>query len=374
MPSKRLPLFEETRSTILQRFSSWRQLVPRLNSLRLEPGNYLQVAVMASATPLEELLQSTHSVRRISSNDTTGRYSLSARAHVDSPESIKGEFLLLRTEFEDVTLALFIEPLRFWKFGLRPVLDCLYPKAVSPFYTQLELHSLLKNIQQVSEGDRVRILRLSSRERLVHKTARKRYASILQWTDAELENAFHDAKADNVWFRSVAFEIVHLEDKRLVSSNSHALLSKYGYFYCDSNFELFNSAIVLPMVTLAHERFQFLSKRDRRSTPQNDPKPVRIKYDTEIFASVDQIRKLVEAMKKFRKGTCSVLHGNPYMHVSVVDNIDNSSADVWVVGSNDIIIVPQIKTSQGALKRIINHIFEHFQEGKLSEYTLSPNL
>jgi len=81
----------------------------------------------------------------------------------------------------------------------------------------------------------------------------------------------------------------------------------------------------------------------------------------------------VEALGRFPHGTCTILHANPYVHLSVVDNLDYSSADVWVVAQNQILIVPQLKASAAGLKRIVNHIFEHFREGKLSEYQGQEN-
>ena len=76
----------------------------------------------------------------------------------------------------------------------------------------------------------------------------------------------------------------------------------------------------------------------------------------------------MDALGRFGHGTCTVLHGNPYVHLSIVDNLDYSSADVWVVSQNQILIVPQLTASAAGLKRIVNHIFEHFREGQLSEY------
>ena len=99
------------------------------------------------------------------------------------------------------------------------------------------------------------------------------------------------------------------------------------------------------MIDIGHERLVFFSNRDRRATDFQGPRPIKIQYDTEVFSSVDHTKKLLQVMKRFKHGTCSVLHANPYLHVSMVDNYDNSSADVWVLAKNEVLIVPQIKTS-----------------------------
>jgi len=53
-----------------------------------------------------------------------------------------------------------------------------------------------------------------------------------------------------------------------------------------------------------------------------------VQYDSEVFSNVQQIGKLLEALKRFKHGSCSVLHGNPYLHVSMLDNYDYSAAEV----------------------------------------------
>ena len=121
------------------------------------------------------------------------------------------------------------------------------------------------------------------------------------------------------------------------------------------------------MMEYGENRLTFLQGRTRNETTNFIPKPVKIEYDSEVFSNVQQIAKLLEALKRFKHGSCSVLHGNPYLHVSMLDNYDYSAADVWVLDKNEVLIVPQIRTSEAALKRIISHIFENFREGKLGE-------
>jgi len=41
------------------------------------------------------------------------------------------------------------------------------------------------------------------------------------------------------------------------------------------------------------------------------------------------------------------------LHVSVVDNKDYSTVEVWVLSPKQILIVPQVRTSENALKRIV---------------------
>jgi hypothetical protein len=48
-----------------------------------------------------------------------------------------------------------------------------------------------------------------------------------------------------------------------------------------------------------------------------------------------------------------------------------SAADLWVLKNDEILLVPQIKASEAALKKVVNYIFEEWREGSVSSPT--PN-
>ena len=183
-----------------------------------------------------------------------------------------------------------------------------------------------------------------------------------------LESAFAEARERNDWFRSVSFDIVSEKEGRLHSTNVQGKLSKYAHFACNGRFDLFERVLLRRMVQLGAERLKFFSNRDRHNSRQHAAAPLWIQYPGDVFQSRDQAKRLIAAMQKFKHGTCTVLHGNPYVHLTMVDNKDFSSADLWVLSKDQILLVPQIRSSAAALKRIVNHIFENFREGKISEY------
>jgi len=350
-------------------------MVERLDALEPEQQQVLQICVVVSKTSITDVFS--RILRSGRGNFTLTEAELApAQSDISQfrihrklgrkfPRSLEGEFLVAPTEYADTFLLVWIEPARFWHDVMAPFVDGLYPTLVRPFYTQPEMHQFLKNVQNA--GRSVRILRLSSRERLRLPGSRKRYASDLRWTDIDIESAFKGAHQLNMWFKSIAFELVRHVEERLVSEDIKATISKNGYVNCTRSFSLFFRSIVEPMVRIGHDRLTFFGNRDRRATSFAGPRPVKIRYDTDIFNTAEQTKKLLEAMKRFKHGTCSVLHANPYLHVSVVDNYDNSSADVWVLAKSEILIVPQIKTSDAALERVVNHIFEHFREGTIAK-------
>jgi hypothetical protein len=374
MKRRPMPLFEETSRTIFQRLDNWSSIVERLADLRLKNREVIQLAIVGSRQKLPELLASKRespvtSIKLVKTSEHLWLFRFTRKFGGVKPQNISGEFLIVRHEQPNMYIVLFIAEARVWRDGILPLLDSLYPKAVRPFLTQKELHTLIRNVQTAIRGqqNRLRILELSSKKRLTG-VARKRFQSVREWTDADVDSVFEEAREQNVWFQRVGFEVVAEKSGRISSTGIRGKLSKYGYFRCNGQFDLFERVLVEELLRFSAERLQFFSERDRVSTADHTPRPVQISYESEIFKSSKETKRLVESLRRFRHGTCTMLHANPYIHLSLVDNIDYSSADVWVLSQNQILIVPQMRASSAALKRIVNHIFEYFREGTISEF------
>jgi hypothetical protein len=373
-------LFDETKFSVFAGDKGLLSLLNRLDRVALEGKQQVQVCLIASKAPILQVLREMEirASERITLKETTdgtpatapgnvASFSLKRRYGVKERKSVSGDFLVLGDVRGNMNLLVFIEPLVFWHEGLSPLLDAAYPRLVRPFFTQTEMHQFVRNIQTALPDHRVQVLRTSSRERLKAGEARKKYASQVKWTDSDAGTVFREAAANNEWFRNICFELVFPKDGRLTSDNTFGTISKYGYFSCTRRFDLFYHNVIEPMMEYGEARLTFLQGRTRTEKTDFIPRPVKIQYDSEVFSNVQQIGKLLEALKRFKHGSCSVLHGNPYLHVSMLDNYDYSAADVWVLNKNEVLIVPQIRTSEAALKRLIGHIFENFREGKLGE-------
>jgi hypothetical protein len=370
-------LFNETKFSVFSGRKDLPTLLDRLDRVFLDGKQQVQVCVTASKLPILQVLRGMAglaseriTLKEIEPEENSASivaFSLKRRYGLKERKAVSGDFLVLPGVQGNMNLLLWIEPLVFWHEGVSRLLDSAYPRLVRPFFTQTEMHQLVRNIQVAIPTHRVRVLRTSSRERLKAGDARKKYASQVKWTDSDPDTVFRDATATNTWFRTIFFELVFLKDGQFLSDKTFGSISKYGYLSCTSRFSLFYHAVIEPMMEYGESRLTFLQGRTRNATTNFIPKPVKIQYDSDVFSNVSQIGKLLDALKRFKHGSCSVLHGNPYLHVSMLDNYDYSATGVGVLTKNEVLIVPQIRTSEAALKRIISHIFENFREGKLGE-------
>lgn len=368
MKRQSIPLFEVTSKEIFSSFDSWQGLVDRFSDLRLDTDEAVHVAVVGSRTPLSQLLKtpSLHEVKEIRRTESLSLFFHQLRGEHKKSKAASRQFLVAQTGHPFVSLVLYIGSSDYWREGVLPLIESLYPKAAFPFLTQKEMQHTLGHLQKSLCPQGIRIVEFSSKKRLPG-TARKMFQSVREWTDADLDTVFSEARDANIWFRSIKFDIVDIDNTTAISTGVRTVLSKYGYFSCRGRFEFFARTLVRQLVEMSAKKLAFFSDRDRLTNPNHDPKPIKISFDRSIFVKSEQIRKLTEVMKRFRHGTCTVLHSNPYMHVSIVDNIDYSSADVWVLSQEEIIVVPQLQASASALKRIVNHIFENFREGEISD-------
>jgi hypothetical protein len=52
----------------------------------------------------------------------------------------------------------------------------------------------------------------------------------------------------------------------------------------------------------------------------------------------------------------------------MLDYLDGSSYDVWVLATDRLVIIPQFSASMASFSRLVNHIFERIHEGKVEKY------
>lgn len=374
MKRRSFPLFEKSKKTVFQQLGDWRHLVERLEDLRLERYEAIHLAAVGSKEGLPQLLQSRYAptgLEHVGSTTGTSLFAYHRRYGLEKRRSVRGQFIVAQTAHDFIHLVLCVAGSRFWRHGVLHIIESLYPRAALPFLTQKEMHQILRHVQKAIQPRALRVLEFSSKKRLP-STARKRFQSVREWTDEDLDQVFAEAKEQNVWFRSVAFGLIAKRDGRVALTGTRAILSKYGYFSCNQEFDLFQATISRDLVEFGSSRLKFFSGRERLTTSKHAPRPLQINYERPVFRSPDELRRLVEAMRRFRHGTCTVLHANPYVHLSLVDNRDYSSADIWVLSQDQILVVPQLRASAAALKRIVNHIFENFREGEITDLQQQP--
>ena len=117
------------------------------------------------------------------------------------------------------------------------------------------------------------------------------------------------------------------------------------------------------------EKFDYLDKRERKDTSNNDTKPFILKFNESIFSTKEKISSFIDSFKKFPKCTYAVMHsGNPYLHLMMRDIKDNSSYTLKTVSYKHLMICPQIISSNSSLIRILDFISNNIFEYEIVDY------
>jgi len=117
------------------------------------------------------------------------------------------------------------------------------------------------------------------------------------------------------------------------------------------------------------EKFDYLDKRERKDTSNNDTKPFILRFNESIFSTKEKISFFIDSLTNFPKCTYAVMHsGNPYLHLMMRDIKDNSSYTLKTVNHRDLMICPQIISSNSSLIRILDFISNNIFEYEILDY------
>jgi hypothetical protein len=276
---------------------------------------------------------------------------------------ITGNFFIFKyEEFVNIYVALTFESSDFFHNELRPLLNNIYPQFLFAFIKSHSMKRLIEDFSVRNDITDIEIKRASQKLRFQEEKP----MSAVTWPNMSLIEAFNFINENNGWFKSLQFEA-----KRYDSTVTEISLDRQGRIRLDRQFIMVYDSFVRPLTVMLNDNLTLFSRRSRREVENLAPRPLAVNYVDEIFKDVSANKTFITAMSRMGKASVSVLHGNPYIQMSVTDYYDGSSFDIWVLKNNQIIIVPQLKGTIAGIKRLVNHIFDSFAEGEISNYEVA---
>lgn len=331
--------------------------------------------IVVSALPFHSLLEPRewlHSANNksrqfseIQAGDGVSLFDLSgSKWKADKPNlSQNGHFFIYdHPEYQNVHVLVTLEPSPFFEL-LRRLVESSFPKTLTTFVT----HRRFQHLLDAFSGPYTQLIinRASFRVRFEEKTAanRRQIVPMVSWPEMDISRAFEWVYEQNGWFQSLKFTAF-----RERTPLAEIFFSRQGQTRTSGLFKEVFTSFVVPVCKIIDENVRFFAQRSRRDRKDLSVRPLVIDFETDQVAETEDRRRLIQAMGRMKAASVSVLHGNPYVHLSVLDYYDGSVFDVWVLSPNAITIVPQMKGSVAAIKRIINHIFDSYAEGRIREY------
>lgn len=287
---------------------------------------------------------------------------------------IKGRFLLFKHYKYDIYLILTHEETAFFEHGLLRYVRDKYPVFTLPFFYSWEMEIMLNNLSKSNPLNSINLTKFSWKSRIKSESSRKKKESDLTWTDVPYKEVFKQTGQNDAWIEKVHFDLISEIKKddatvrRTVLSGS---ISRDGIFKLGMDFKLFYEAIIEKSVEIFFKRKEKLSGRARIRETNYESKPFFIEFDEPIFKNKEQNFRLIGILRNLPHLAYSVVHANPYLHMTATDYIDNSNYDIWILSDNKITIAPQTVCSMSALNRLCDHISREFKEGLVKDFNES---
>lgn len=104
------------------------------------------------------------------------------------------------------------------------------------------------------------------------------------------------------------------------------------------------------------------------SAGADEVEPTVIRFAEKIFRDEGANARHVDAIAEMPDSSISKYSVDSHIHLSLVDYTDGSSYDIWVLASDRLTIIPQIRASGASLRRLVNHVFERICEGRVEQH------
>lgn len=288
-----------------------------------------------------------------------------------SSEDRSGRLLVVQTDIPQMYLAvthgkpLFVNT-------LPSVLEKMHPYAYVPHFTSSEILGMLGMLESET-GLTLTTKRITGHRRIGKKMTHVRKSkklkssadhreSAITYTGVPYRESIKLALENDQWIDKAQFVLAEGSDVLL-----EGYLSRGGLFKFRHSFLAFKERVLPHVLSLAMNKFNLYSNRSREDN-DGEVSPLVIKLETDTFDDRKQNRRFIDAIQSMKYTSVCTYHANPYINMSLVDHMDGSSFEIWVMSSDKITIVPQLRTTQASLSRLIAHIFEKFQEGDVVEY------
>ena len=290
-----------------------------------------------------------------------------------------GRVLVAKAPGSFVYLAVTDEPRRFVDRTFGPFIKSLYPHVSQAFLNADDLYNVLERFEK-SSGGQITVARMTAHRRLraatgkeVHKGAgaspphtilerRKSTESALTHTDKPFREAFSDAAANDQWISRVSFNLWGS-----TAAPMNGQISRNGLLRFSHSIAPFYRKVFPLVVGLVDKKTKLYSNRSRGDN-NGTIRSLAITLNSVMAKDHSENSAFIKSVESMPHITVSVYHSNPYVHMSLVDYLDGSSFDIWILSAYQIIIVPQIRATHTSIARLTNHIFERFGEGSVADH------
>lgn len=237
-----------------------------------------------------------------------------------------------------------------------------YVPTLSRIYlSSAEVHSV---IRAVSANYNVRVRFMSRRSRRKFKME---FDSRMDHIDEPAEKLFGGASSSEIRTVKLACMSRGLAEDEAVAGADVVTVARDCRFSARRGARaLFDT--ILPLVEdLAVKRSEKLHT-STETAGSSTPEPLIVKFSKKVFADPKKNDINIKAIASMPNIGINEYHVNPYIHLSLVDYMDCSSYDIWVLVSDRVAIIPQLSATDASMGRLVNHMMEKFGDATIEKY------
>jgi hypothetical protein len=348
---------------------NWDQFVWNLNNFRVEKPLGIYVCPLFVVRSEADLPASDRLFKNVTSVETHGGSRLVSML-IDSErfpeEHLRGSATIWPSADGSHYTLVALAPSLVWERSVRIPLERTSPEVLKPSLTQEGMKRILSSFEKQLAVMAIRVLKAASRRWVIAAGEPRRMGSRLDWEVMSVEEAFREAREEGKWFTSIKFELLRTgRQGKNVATGMVSSIHRHGYLQANAPFPELFSSLAVSLVEIGRETLIRLSNRSRLESPNFVVRPLAIEYDADIFKDPSRNKDLIRAATKIPRFGFSVLHGNPYLHISLTDFTDGSSYEIMVVEPRRIFLVPQLRATPASLDRLLSHLFAEFPEGNV---------
>lgn len=320
-------------------------------------------SVVCNQDPAEVLQATSHSLENtsLSIEEKEDHYSVSVQKVIerddleDGHRIVESDFAFFQVGETDVWTAVTGHRPDEFKHGPLWVLKKSEPRISNFFASSNDLRAVLRQFKDSFP---------SGTDIIAKKTVAysREDEGEISWKTRPFEQIFQMADDEGNYVDKMRF-IVRSDDEERMD----AFLTRGGQLkFLGGDASRFFDDLLPVFADVGQQKADLLGDKER-SEETGDVNEIEISFDRSHFREPPDNRKLIKALDELSNSNITVYHNNPYAHISVFDNIDGSSCDVFITGPDEVSIVPSYRGSFNSLMRVAEQISTELEEGDIHE-------
>jgi len=236
----------------------------------------------------------------------------------------------------------------------------LHPRVMRPYFRQHDFATMMREIDRhLGRTAEIHFTRLGHQRRL---TKEKRESS-LTWTDVRYQDVLNEAREKGHFFKHVSFE-VRLKGN---ATDVKGAMARPNIMSLSASAAVRLAGLVNErLVRHAAEEHKLVTDRSRTEALTR-PRPIVATFEDALISKKGDAQQVTERFFQYKRSSIAVIHGNPYVHVRIIDLDDGSSYAVFMTSADAMTLIPQLRSSESSFSRLLEFVHDSFGAVKFED-------